>query len=141
MISISGKEWKEQKIPKRLVDKYSSDYDISDNLSKFYLTRNFNKEDILVKEITDNNLNIFSRNKDFLSASEMITDIINSKQKTLIFGDYDVDGISSITILSSFFRHLNHPFKYVIPDRFIDGYGPNIRLLDQNLDKEIPLIL
>ena len=141
MISISGKEWKEYKIPKRLIDKYSNDFDISENLSKFYLTRNFNKEDILIKEITDNNLNIFSKNKDFLSASEMIVDIINNKQKTLIFGDYDVDGISSITILSSFFKYLNHPFKYVIPDRFIDGYGPNIRLLDQNLDKEIDNII
>ena len=48
MISISGKEWKEYKIPKRLIDKYSSDFDISENLSKFYLIRNFNKEDILV---------------------------------------------------------------------------------------------
>ena len=141
MISISGKEWKEYKTPKRLIDKYSSDFDISENLSKFYLTRNFNKEDILIREASYNNLNIFSKNKDFLSASEMITDIINNKQKTLIFGDYDVDGISSITILSSFFRYLNHPFKYVIPDRFIDGYGPNIKLLDQNLDKDVDNII
>ena len=141
MISISGKEWKEYKTPKRLIDKYSNDFDISENLSKFYLTRNFNKEDILIKKATDNNLNIFSKNKDFLSASEMMVDIINNKQKTLIFGDYDVDGISSITILSSFFRYLNHPFKYVIPDRFIDGYGPNIKLLDQNLDKDIKNII
>ena len=71
----------------------------------------------------------------------MIADIIKNKQKTLIFGDYDVDGISSITILSSFFKYLNHPFKYVIPDRFIDGYGPNIRLLEQNLEKEIDNII
>ncbi len=141
MISISGKEWKEYKTPKRLIDKYSSDFDISENLSKFYLSRNFNKEDILIKEITDKNLNIFSKNKDFLSASEMIVDIIKNKQKTLIFGDYDVDGISSITILSSFFKHLNHPFKYVIPNRFLDGYGPNIGLLEQNLEKEINNII
>ena len=141
MMSISGKEWKEYKTPKRLIDKYSSDFDISENLSKFYLSRNFNKEDILIKEAIDNNLNIFSKNKDFLSASKMIVDIINNKKKTLIFGDYDVDGISSITILSSFFRYLNHPFKYVIPDRFIDGYGPNIKLLDQNLNKEIDNII
>ncbi len=141
MISISGKEWKEYKTPKRLIDKLSSDFDISENLSKFYLSRNFSKEDILIKEITDNNLNIFSKNKDFLSASEMIVDIIKNKQKTLIFGDYDVDGISSITILSSFFKYLNHPFKYVIPDRFVDGYGPNIRLLEQNLDKEVDNII
>ena len=141
MISISGKEWKENKTPKRLIDKYSSDFNISENLSKFYLTRNFNKEDILIKNITDDNLNIFSKNKDFLSASEMIVDILKNKQKTLIFGDYDVDGISSITILSSFFKYLNHPFKYVIPDRFIDGYGPNIKLLEQNLDKEIDNII
>ena len=141
MISVSGKEWKEYKIPKRLIDKYSNDFDISENLSKFYLVRNFNKEDILVKGITDYNLNIFSKNKDFLSASEMIFDIIKNKQKTLIFGDYDVDGISSITILSSFFKFLNHPFKYIIPDRFIDGYGPNIRLIEQNLNKEIDNII
>jgi len=141
MISISGKEWKEYKTPKRLIDKYSNDFDISENLSKFYLTRNFSKEDILIKEATDNNLNIFFKDKDFLSASEMIVDIINNNQKTLVFGDYDVDGISSITILSSFFRYLNHPFEYIIPDRFIDGYGPNIRLLDQNLDKDIENII
>ncbi len=141
MISISGKEWKEYKTPQRLIDKYSSDFDISENLSKFYLTRNFKKEDILIKEITDKNLNIFSKDEDFISASEMIIDIIKNKQKTLIFGDYDVDGISSITILSSFFRYLDHPFKYVIPDRFIDGYGPNIRLLEKNLDKEIDNVI
>ena len=92
MISISGKEWKEYKIPKRLIDKYSADFDISKNLSKFYLTRNFSNEDILIKNISNNNLNIFSDNKDFLLGSKMITDIIKKKQKTLIFGDYDVDG-------------------------------------------------
>ena len=141
MISICGKEWKEYKIPKRLIDKYSSDFSISENLSKFYLRRNFNKEDILIKDITYDNLNIFSNDKDFLLGTKIIIDIIKNKKKTLILGDYDVDGISSITILSSFFRHLGHPFKYVIPDRFVDGYGPNIKLLEQSLDKEIDNII
>ena len=141
MISISGKDWKERKVPKRLIDKHSVDFDISENLSKFYLSRNFNKEDILIKDTIYKNLNSFSEDKDFLLASEMIIEIIKNKQKTLIFGDYDVDGISSITILSSFFRYLDHPFKYVIPDRFIDGYGPNIKLLEKNLDKNIDNVI
>ena len=47
MISISGKEWKEYKIPKRLIDKYSNDFDISENLSKFYLVQNNSDIDIL----------------------------------------------------------------------------------------------
>ena len=141
MISISGKDWKERKVPKRLIDKLSVDFDISENLSKFYLSRNFNKEDILIKDTIYKNLNSFSEDKDFLLASEMIIEIIKNKQKTLIFGDYDVDGISSITILSSFFRYLDHPFKYVIPDRFIDGYGPNIKLLEKNLDKNIDNVI
>ena len=81
MISISGKEWKEYKTPKRLIDKYSSDFNISENLSKFYLTRNFNKEDILIKNITNNNLNIFSDNKDFLLGTKMMIDIIKNKKK------------------------------------------------------------
>ena len=141
MISISGKDWKERKVPKRLIDKLSVDFDISENLSKFYLSRNFNKEDILIKDTIYKNLNSFSEDKDFLLASEIIIEIIKNKQKTLIFGDYDVDGISSITILSSFFRYLDHPFKYVIPDRFIDGYGPNIKLLEKNLDKNIDNVI
>ncbi len=37
-----------------------------------------------IENVTINNLNIFSKNKDFLSASEMITDIINNKQKIVI---------------------------------------------------------
>ena len=81
MISISGKEWKEYKIPKRLIDKYSNDFNISDNLSKFYLTRNFNKEDILIKNITYDNLNIFSDDKDFLLGTKIIIDIIKNKKK------------------------------------------------------------
>ena len=52
-----------------------------------------------------------------------------------------MDGISSITILSNFFKYLNHPFKYIIPDRFIDGYGPNIKLLEQSLDDKIDNII
>ena len=67
MKSISGKEWKERKIPKRLIDKYSSDFDISENLSKFYLTRFFKKEDILIKKVSGNNLNIFSISEPLLS--------------------------------------------------------------------------
>lgn len=141
MISVSGKEWKERKIPQRLIDKYSNDYNISENLSKFYLSRNFNKEDILIKSISDEKLNIFSKNKDFLLASKMIIEIIRNKRKTIIFGDYDVDGISSITILSSFFKHVNHPFRYVIPDRFVDGYGPNIKLIEKNLEKDTDNII
>ena len=53
-------------IPKRLIDKYSSDFDISENLSKFYLIRNFNKEDILIKDVTDNNQISFLRIKTFI---------------------------------------------------------------------------
>ena len=75
------------------------------------------------------------------AAVERIIKNIKKKIPIFILGDYDVDGISSITILSSFFKYLQHPFKYVIPDRFIDGYGPNIRLLEQNLDKEIDNII
>ena len=59
MMSVSSKEWKERKIPKRLIDKISNDFDISKNLSKFYLARSFNKEDILIKISLDHNLNIF----------------------------------------------------------------------------------
>ena len=47
------------------------------------------------------------------------------KESVLIYGDYDVDGITSTTLLLKFFETFSYPVRYYIPDRFSDGYGLN----------------
>lgn len=44
-------------------------------------------------------------------------------EKVCIHGDYDVDGITSVVLLLTFFRAIGLEAFYIIPDRFVDGYG------------------
>ena len=46
-------------------------------------------------------------------------------ERIVVYGDYDVDGMTSISILVRTFRHLGHPVDYYIPDRMEEGYGLN----------------
>lgn len=47
-----------------------------------------------------------------------------------IIGDYDVDGATSTALLLRFFKHINLPHAFYIPDRIKEGYGPNIQAFD-----------
>ena len=48
-----------------------------------------------------------------------------------VIGDYDVDGATSTALLARYLRTLGVPVEIVIPDRLLDGYGPNVRVLDE----------
>lgn len=55
-----------------------------------------------------------------------IVDAINLKENIVIFGDYDVDGGTSAALLVRYFHSLGVVAVPYIPDRFLEGYGPNI---------------
>jgi single-stranded-DNA-specific exonuclease len=50
---------------------------------------------------------------------------IQDKQKIAILGDYDVDGVASVSILVKFLKHIGADYVYAIPNRVDDGYGLN----------------
>lgn len=65
------------------------------------------------------------------TASEIIIDAIKLNKKIAIIGDYDVDGVSSICIMEAFFKAINfRNFIIKIPNRFKDGYGVNVKMIE-----------
>ena len=58
-----------------------------------------------------------------------------------MFGDYDVDGATSVAILAKYFKQINQPFEFLIPDRIKDGYGPNEEGFDFLINKGSKLII
>lgn len=76
--------------------------------------------------------------KDVKKAVERIEHAIEKNQNIWVYGDYDVDGVSSTSILCIYFDSIGYPVKYYIPNRLEEGYGINedaIRLLkDQGCD-------
>jgi len=57
---------------------------------------------------------------------ERIFNAISSKEKIVIYGDYDCDGISATTIMYLTFKKLGYLASYYIPSRYSDGYGLNV---------------
>ena len=62
---------------------------------------------------------------DMKRAVDRIKKAIENKEKVIIFGDYDADGITSITVLKSFLQDNNLHVDYYIPNRLDEGYGLN----------------
>ena len=64
-------------------------------------------------------------------ACEQIKNAIANKKRILIFGDYDVDGLSATAIMIKTFEKLNKKVDYYLPNRFIDGYGLTNTVVDK----------
>lgn len=78
---------------------------------------------------------------DMKQAVDRIIEAINKKEKTIIYGDYDVDGITSITVLSKFLKERGLDVGAYIPNRLNEGYGLNKTAIKQIADEGYKLII
>ncbi len=79
--------------------------------------------------------------KDMDKAVERVLSAINNKEKILIYGDYDVDGVTSVSILYSYLVKKGVFVKYFIPNRIGDGYGVNLDTLKSFSDDGYTLVI
>jgi single-stranded-DNA-specific exonuclease len=61
--------------------------------------------------------------KDMDKAVQRILAAIHDKEKILVFGDYDVDGTTSVAVMYSFLKKFHSPLDFYIPHRYREGYG------------------
>lgn len=68
---------------------------------------------------------------DMEKAVDRIHQAIEAGEKITIYGDYDADGVTSVTVLTTALEQLGANVGFAIPNRFEHGYGPNIDLFDE----------
>ena len=141
MISVSGRKWEEKKVNKKLVEKLKQEYKFSKILSKLIVSRNFDQEEIYLIENDLVLSNMFQNNEDFINSVKLTLKTISNGEKICILGDYDVDGSAATSLLVRFFKKINHPFFYYIPDREKDGYGATKRLFEKLIIKKPKLVI
>lgn len=78
---------------------------------------------------------------DMDKAIDRIIKAVKSKEKIIIYGDYDADGITSTTILKRFFRDRGINVDSYIPNRLEEGYGLNKEAIKQIADNGYKLII
>ncbi|MBO5103124.1 MAG: single-stranded-DNA-specific exonuclease RecJ [Clostridia bacterium] len=111
----------EQSEINRIVQKFK----VSQDVAQVLLMRGFNDDEQIQKflypQISDmHDPYLF---KDMEKVVERIKNAIKTKEKILIFGDYDVDGITSSFILLDYFKSVGCKADTFLPNRYSDGYG------------------
>ena len=75
--------------------------------------------------------NPFERAASFVNLIDYIKKAIAEKKKFVIYGDYDVDGITSTTIMVKTLKKLGAKVGYFIPSRYKEGYGLNSSRIEE----------
>ena len=55
---------------------------------------------------------------------------LENKEKLMIYGDYDVDGTTAVSLIYSFLKNYFTEIDYYIPDRYSEGYGVSLKGID-----------
>jgi single-stranded-DNA-specific exonuclease len=75
-------------------------------------------------------------------ACERIERAVRDRETILIYGDYDVDGVTSIVLLQTVLRALGADAAHVVPHRLVDGYGLKTSVIDRVLtERDVRLII
>ncbi|RFZ91713.1 single-stranded-DNA-specific exonuclease RecJ [Mucilaginibacter conchicola] len=78
---------------------------------------------------------------DMEKAINRIDEAIAQNQKILVYGDYDVDGTTSVALVYSFFSKRYSNMEYYIPDRYKEGYGISTQGIDHAAENDFSLII
>lgn len=125
--------WKIKPIDTALATKLSLETSFSLPVAKILLAKNLTTKDqildFLFPQIYFSEQDVFLM-KDAAVAVKRIAQAIDLKEKILIFGDYDVDGMTSTSIAMLALRHLDANVSFYLPDRVRDGYGLSTKIVE-----------
>jgi len=137
------KKWEYYEQNKDLINQISIKNNISKLLATILVNRNVVDDEyipIFLNPKRNNFHNPFLM-QDMEKAVARIIKAIENKEKTIIYGDYDVDGITSITILKKFLYDRGLEVDYYIPNRLEDGYGLNKEAIQEIARKGYKLMI
>ena len=136
--------WIYQEAPDQLiVDQLSEEISISKTLSKILVQRGItNREEAKsFFEPSLDKLNDPFLMRDMEKAIERIEEARANDERMLIYGDYDVDGTTSVALVYGFLRHFHNKIHFYIPDRKTEGYGISSQGIDWAVEKGCTLMI
>ena len=78
---------------------------------------------------------------DMDKAVKRLNRALGNKEKILIYGDYDVDGTTAVSLVYKYLRPYSSSLDYYIPDRYDEGYGISYKGIDYASDNGVSLII
>ena len=127
------KEWKITKIENENIEEISIKYNISTLLAKILVSRNIKNDEEIEVFLNPKRDSFYDPYlmPDMDKAVDRIINAIENKEKITIYGDYDVDGITSTTVMEKFLIERGANVTHYIPNRLDEGYGLNKEAIEK----------
>ena len=138
-----NKKWQVYQVENEQIEKLQKKYNINKLLATILVNRGITEEEKIEKFLNPKRSDFYNPYgmPDMNIAVERIMKAIENKEKTIIFGDYDVDGITSVTVLKSFLEERGLHVGIYIPNRLEEGYGLNKKAVEYIADQKYSLMI
>ena len=132
MLSALNKKWVFANTEDEAVNRLKEDHGLSALLAQLMVNRGLGEPEaarfFLDAQLDTVHDPFLMRGMDV--AVRRIVQAIQDRETVTIYGDYDVDGVTSAALVVHFFRELGAPVDYYLPNRMEEGYGLNDQALD-----------
>ena len=120
-----NKRWEIKESDSEIVKKLAKDLNVSEIVAHLLVLRDiktFEEAKLFFRPKITHLHDPFLMKNMQIAVKRIETAILNN-QKILVYGDYDVDGTTSVALIYSFFKQYNNNIEYYIPCRYEEGYG------------------
>lgn len=138
-----NKKWQIYKTEEAKINQIQEKYNINFLLATILANRGITEEKKIKKFLHPTRKDFYDPflMPDMEIAVNRILKAIENKEKIIIYGDYDVDGITSITVLKSFFKDRGILVDEYIPNRLEEGYGLNKKAIEKIANEKYQLMI
>ena len=128
-----NKKWQISEVDVEKVKQIQEKHQINKLLATILVKRNITTEEEIKQFLapTRNDFHDPFLITDMQKSVERIIQAIENQERVVIYGDYDVDGITSITVLKSFLKDRGLEAQFYIPNRLNEGYGLNKQAIEK----------
>ena len=138
-----NKKWEIYQTNEEKVEELQEKYKLNRLLSTLLTNRGITKEAEITKFLNPKRSDFYDPfgMPDMENAVERILKAIENKEQIIIYGDYDVDGITSVTVLKSFLEERGLHVGVYIPNRLEEGYGLNKKAVEHIAEQKYSLMI
>ena len=135
--------WRLPKVNKEIEHLLVREFSINSIMSRILINRNILNPDDAKRFLSPSLSDLHNPFllKDMGKGVDRLIKAIYNREKVLIYGDYDADGITSVALLVKFLKGIHDNVAYYIPDRVNEGYSLNISAIDKIASVGVKLII
>jgi single-stranded-DNA-specific exonuclease len=122
---VTHKSWQFVQADEPLIDEVAAAFDIHPIIARIIVNRGFRSHDEIDRFLHGRLSDLYDPFLlgDMGCAVERVLDAVARREHIMVYGDYDVDGMTSVALLSGLFTTMRASHSYYLPNRITEGYG------------------